>query len=154
MASQSQKNEACNNNVRGKKYLAQMGNSPYIGVYKVISGYKNDKQFAFRIGEENNKVVLREKNGTKDDPDPMESAKTLLKRHGFDETSANIIDLQASIDKTIEDDTRKVDFRDEVLFKLPEECEPAFVDMRGDQINQVYFQSMTAVMALNGPTSG
>jgi hypothetical protein len=69
----------------------------------------------------------------------MESAKTLLKRHGFDETSANIIDLQASIDKTIEDDTRNVDFRDEVLFEIPKECEPAFVDMRGDPPHQIFF---------------
>jgi hypothetical protein len=126
------------NNIRGKKYLAAYPDGRYLGVYKLMSGF-DETRATFRVGDCKKKVVLRTKKPSKTQPDPIENASVVLKRHGFDDESVHVVALQAQIDATA--NATPAEYIEQDIFSFNEEIKASFVDQKGRPFNSVHIES-------------
>jgi hypothetical protein len=126
------------NNIRGNKYLATYPDGRYLGVYKLMSGF-DDARATFRVGDCKKKIVLRIKKPNETQPDPIENANVILKRHGFDDDSVHVVSLQAQIDDTV--NVTPEEYIEQDIFSFDEEIKASFVDQTGRPFNSVYIES-------------
>jgi hypothetical protein len=134
----NEKMSKTDNNSRGKKCLAAYPDGRHLGVCKLMSGF-DEARAAFRVGDCKKKIVLRTKKPNETQPDPIENANVVLKRHGFDDESVHVVSLQAQIDDTANATPDECIEQD--IFSFDEEIKTSFVDQKGRPFNSVHIES-------------
>ena len=121
-------------------YVVPYSDGRLIGVHQLVSGWDG----SFCVSKDGMTVYKKTKLSS-----ALFEAKTVLKRHGFDNNNIHIVNLQSAMDKRKEKLQPKEDnmnqpgrpiFHTEAVWKLPFPVRPKFCSIAGDEDNKVMIE--------------